>query len=205
MSTKIETKNNIEDHEVFYYSDDKDDREGLLPNSDTQVQTNQEETDEREKLKNNEKVIHFALKLTVLKYLRDISATSCYNSTNKNKIKSVKEKTLSEDEIAKRREIKKLWVTFLQDFTLNGFRHVFEKGIIRRIIWLFILIFAIMAVCFSAKKSITKYFNRPITTTVNMVYKDEIIFPAVTLCNFNFFPHYLINGTIGEKVGLFFS
>ncbi|XP_065666594.1 acid-sensing ion channel 1C isoform X1 [Hydra vulgaris] len=33
-----------------------------------------------------------------------------------------------------------------------------------------------------------------------MIYQDEIVFPAVTLCNFNFFPHYLINGTIGEKV-----
>jgi hypothetical protein len=32
-------------------------------------------------------------------------------------------------------------------------------------------------------------------------FVEEIIFPAITICNFNLFPFYLINGTVGEKVG----
>ena len=138
--------------------------------------------------------------MAILKHLRDLSSN--VKSNKSSKVSKASKKCEDDDE--KRKEIQMLWLNFLQNFTLNGFRHVFEKDIVRRVIWLVILLAAISAVCYSSKKSLTKYFNRPITTTVNMVYKDEIIFPAVTLCNFNFFPHYLINGTIGEKVIFFY-
>ena len=94
-----------------------------------------------------------------------------------------------------------LWQDFLHSLTLHGFRFIFEPGpTIRRIIWLIILILAIMMLLLQSKKSIQKYFDRPITTTVQVEFLDEIIFPAVSICNFNLFPYYLINGTIGEKV-----
>jgi len=94
-----------------------------------------------------------------------------------------------------------LWQDFLHSLTLHGFRFIFEEGPkIRRIIWLIILILAIMMLVLQSKKSIQKYFDRPITTTVQVEFLDEIIFPAVSICNFNLFPYYLINGTIGEKV-----
>lgn len=139
----------------------------------------------------------FVLKLTILKHIKDLSNNK--SSPSRGTDSKIKAEREEEDEL-KRKEINLMWQNFLQAFTLNGFRHIFEKGTIRRVVWLIILLSAIFAVCVSAKKSLTKYFTRPITTTVNMVYRDEIIFPAVTLCNFNFFPHYLINGTIGEKV-----
>ena len=146
-----------------------------------------------EKLRKTEKVIEFALKIAILKSIRDMLRKN-------SKLKKRCGNNNKDEDDLRNAEIKKLWLSFLDNFTLNGFRHVFEKGIIRRIVWLLILSMALFAVIFSARKSLTKYFERPITTTVNMVYQDEIVFPAVTLCNFNFFPHYLINGTIGEKV-----
>lgn len=94
-----------------------------------------------------------------------------------------------------------LWQNFLHSLTLHGFRFIFEPGPkIRRIFWLIILILAIMMLLLQSKKSIQKYFDRPVTTTVQVEFLDEIIFPAVSICNFNLFPYYLINGTIGEKV-----
>lgn len=103
-----------------------------------------------------------------------------------------------EDEIPTTYE---LWQDFLHSLTLHGFRFIFEEGPkIRRVIWLIILILAVMMLVLQSKKSIQKYFDRPITTTVQVEFLDEIIFPAVSICNFNLFPYYLINGTIGEKV-----
>ena len=103
-----------------------------------------------------------------------------------------------EDEIPTTKE---LWQEFLHSLTLHGFRFIFEEGPkIRRIIWLIILIFALFMLLLQSKKSIQKYFDRPVTTTVQVEFLDEITFPAVSICNFNLFPYYLINGTIGEKV-----
>lgn len=94
-----------------------------------------------------------------------------------------------------------LWQEFLHNLTLHGFRFIFESGPkIRRVIWLVILILAVFMLLLQSKKSIQKYFDRPITTTVQVEFLDEIVFPAVSICNFNLFPYYLINGTIGEKV-----
>lgn len=94
-----------------------------------------------------------------------------------------------------------LWQDFLHSLTLHGFRFIFEDGPkIRRLIWLVILVLALFMLLLQSKKSIQKYFDRPITTTVQVEFLDEIIFPAVSICNFNLFPYYLINGTIGEKV-----
>ncbi|XP_028396780.1 acid-sensing ion channel 2-like [Dendronephthya gigantea] len=95
-----------------------------------------------------------------------------------------------------------LWHNFLQTLSLHGFHQVFERGSakIRRILWLIILIAALVMVCVHSERSIRKYFERPVSTNVHVEFVEEIIFPAVTICNFNLFPFYLINGTVGEKI-----
>lgn len=94
-----------------------------------------------------------------------------------------------------------MWQEFLHSLTLHGFRFIFEPGpIFRRVVWLIILSCAISMVFLQSKKSIKKYLSYPITTSVQVEFLEEITFPAVTICNFNLFPYYLINGTIGEKV-----
>ncbi|EDO49452.1 predicted protein [Nematostella vectensis] len=94
-----------------------------------------------------------------------------------------------------------MWQDFLHTLTLHGFRFVFERGpTIRKVLWLAILLFAVGMLMMQSKKSIQKYFDHPITTSVQVEFLEEIQFPAVTICNFNLFPYYLINGTIGEKV-----
>ena len=120
------------------------------------------------------------------------------------KKKKKKEANSDSEDIDEEEEIPttyELWQDFLHSLTLHGFRFIFEDGPkIRRIIWLVILILAVFMLLLQSKKSIQKYFDRPITTTVQVEFLDEIIFPAVSICNFNLFPYYLINGTIGEKV-----
>lgn len=94
-----------------------------------------------------------------------------------------------------------MWQEFLHSLTLHGFRFIFEPGpAFRRIVWLGILLCAISMVFNQSRKSITKYLAYPITTSVQVEFLEQITFPAVTICNFNLFPYYLINGTIGEKV-----
>ncbi|KXJ28002.1 Acid-sensing ion channel 2 [Exaiptasia diaphana] len=94
-----------------------------------------------------------------------------------------------------------MWQEFLHSLTLHGFRFIFEPGpIFRRIVWLGILLCAVSMVFNQSRKSIGKYLAYPITTSVQVEFLEEITFPAVTICNFNLFPYYLINGTIGEKV-----
>lgn len=95
-----------------------------------------------------------------------------------------------------------LWNSFLQTLSLHGFRQIFERGSakIRRVLWFTILVAAFVMVCVHSERSIRKYFERPVSTNVHMEFIEEIIFPAITICNFNLFPFYLINGTVGEKV-----
>ena len=148
----------------------------------------------------NEKnrIFTFVTRLLLLDYIQRFR-----QSRQAKKRKSKDNDTLleSKTELQKEEEINILWFTFMQNFTLHGFRYVFEKGaLLRRLLWLLVLIVAIGAVTIQTQRSIRKYFRRPIRTTVSLKYSDEIILPAVTICNFNFFPHYLINGTVGERV-----
>ena len=100
---------------------------------------------------------------------------------------------------------RQLWHEFLHSLTLHGFRFIFEEGPkIRRVFWCGLLFFAVAMLFFQSRKSIQKYFDHPITTSVEVEFVQEIMFPAVTICNFNLFPFYLINGTIGEKVSCIF-
>lgn len=131
----------------------------------------------------------------------NISNMSCpQQSPRKKKAKEAN----SDDEEDQEEDIPttyELWQDFLHSLTLHGFRFIFEEGPkIRRIFWLLILILAVMMLLLQGKKSIQKFFDRPTTTTVQVEFLDQIVFPAVSICNFNLFPYYLINGTIGEKV-----
>ena len=114
-----------------------------------------------------------------------------------NSIESNEEEVMEEDVIT----TYQLWTDFLHSLTLHGFRFIFEEGPkIRKCFWLVILLLAVFMLILQIKKSIQKYFERPITTSVQVEFLNEMVFPAVTICNFNLFPYYLINGTIGEKV-----
>ena len=168
----------------------------MLQTHDIQQPPNKEDKKSKRNIK-SEKLFQYVFSLAALKHFRGKSRPTTTGNVDDKQEED-------EGKRGKNEEIEILWRTFLQEFTLNGFRYVFQKGVIRSIIWFIILISAFAAVAVSARKSFIKFFNRPITTTVQVIYKDEIVFPAVTLCNFNFFPHYLINGTIGEKVSTHF-
>lgn len=141
-----------------------------------------------------------------LKNSYNFANMSCsQQSPKKKKHKDVNSDTEDEDGEEEIPTTYELWQDFLHSLTLHGFRFIFEDGPkIRRIFWLIILILAVMMLLLQSKKSIQKYFDRPVTTTVQVEFLDEIIFPAVSICNFNLFPYYLINGTIGEKVRITF-
>jgi hypothetical protein len=115
----------------------------------------------------------------------------------------MKESSVHKDDVEADEDTVVLWHNFLQTLSLHGFRQVFERGSakIRRVLWLTFLIAALVMVCVHSERSIRKYFERPVSTNVHVEFVEEIIFPAITICNFNLFPFYLINGTVGEKVG----
>lgn len=172
----------------------------MLPTNGIPISDKNDDADDKKKSKSDkaERLFKYVFSLAAIRHFRktslpNLGAAPSNNIGDNNKKNDDNNRNQTD-------EVEVIWKKFLQEFTLNGFRYVFQKGVIRRIIWFFILVACFTAVAFSARKSIIKFFNRPITTTVQVVYKDEIVFPAVTLCNFNFFPHYLINGTIGEKV-----
>lgn len=130
---------------------------------------------------------------------------SCPVSKEAAKKKDDDAEDVDNDKDIESRTIFQMWQDFLHSLTLHGFRFIFESDgpIFRRIIWVIILLCAIGMVTYQSKKSIQKYLDHPITTSVQVEFLDEIAFPAVTICNFNLFPYYLINGTIGEKVRVF--
>lgn len=123
----------------------------------------------------------------------------------KKKDDDAEESDNDDDKDIENRTVFQMWQDFLHSLTLHGFRFIFESDgpIFRRIIWVIILLCAIGMVTYQSKKSIQKYLDHPITTSVQVEFLDEIAFPAVTICNFNLFPYYLINGTIGEKASVF--
>ncbi|XP_072050272.1 acid-sensing ion channel 4-B-like [Amphiura filiformis] len=73
--------------------------------------------------------------------------------------------------------------------TLHGLRYVAdsEMHILRRLLWLLILIGLGVWLCFSLSDSFKKYFEHPISSVITMNHVNNITFPAVTICNYNQF------------------
>ena len=100
------------------------------------------------------------------------------------------------DEKKKSDKIHELWVSFLDSCTLHGFHFCFSGNPpVRRVIWTLLLLGAFALFFEKCTVSIKNYFQFPFTTTTLMVYENSLVFPAVTLCNYNDARFSKMNGT----------
>ena len=100
------------------------------------------------------------------------------------------------DEKKKSDKIHKLWVSFLDSCTLHGFHFCFSGNPpVRRVIWTLLLLGAFALFFEKCTDSIINYFQFPFTTTTLIVYENSLVFPAVSICNYNDARFSKMNGT----------
>ena len=82
---------------------------------------------------------------------------------------------------------KKEGVKWLEDSSLSAVAYVFVKSnsYIVRIIWLVVLLAASGGFAYTTYDRIATLIRRPTATTISIEHKDELRFPAVTLCSLN--------------------
>lgn len=78
-------------------------------------------------------------------------------------------------------------VKWLEDSSLSVVAYVFVKSnsYIVRIIWLVVLLAASGGFAYTTYDRIATLIRRPTATTISIEHKDELRFPAVTLCSLN--------------------
>ena len=80
--------------------------------------------------------------------------------------------------------------SFVQNTTLHGARYLYAENIFRRLFWVLVLIASFSFCIFQVLKSIEAFNNRPFITKISSETSEQegkFNFPAVTMCNANFF------------------
>ena len=80
--------------------------------------------------------------------------------------------------------------SFIQDTTLHGVRFLFNGNFFRRLIWTVALGSCFGFCVYQIVQALTAYYSRPFITRITTKGANinrNLTFPAVTLCNFNFF------------------
>ena len=76
---------------------------------------------------------------------------------------------------------------FLNNTTLHGARYLFARSTLRSLLWSLALLASLGFCHYQAYESLREYFQRPFNTKITSKSAEEggLIFPTVTLCNFN--------------------
>ena len=79
--------------------------------------------------------------------------------------------------------------SFMEATTLHGARFLFTGNVFRRLLWAVALISCFSVCIYQVYLTVDAFGDRPFNTkiTTKTADKDHLPFPAVTLCNFNFF------------------
>ena len=77
--------------------------------------------------------------------------------------------------------------SFLSNTTLHGARYLFARSTVRRLLWSLALLASLGFCHYQAYESLREYFQRPFNTKITSKSSQDggLIFPSVTLCNFN--------------------
>lgn len=122
-----------------------------------------------------------------------------YEKCNKNNDYQSCKKLL--DEKKKSDKIHDLWLSFLDSCTLHGFHFCFAGNPpMRRVIWTLLLLGAFALFFEKCMTSINSFFEYPFTTTTVVVYEDSMVFPAVSICNYNDARLSKMNGTLVHEL-----
>jgi len=105
------------------------------------------------------------------------------------------------DDKKKSKKIQDLWVSFLDSCTLHGFHFCFSGNPpVRRVVWTLLLLGAFALFFEKCMTSINSYFEYPFTTTTVIVYENSMVFPAVSICNYNDARLSKMNGTLVHEL-----
>ena len=81
---------------------------------------------------------------------------------------------------------KLLFFEFAESTTCHGIRNVFGSGSkLRRFVWLVCVLCCALYFAWYCKSLLESYLNKETITRVTINYQDSVMFPAVTICNFN--------------------
>ena len=77
--------------------------------------------------------------------------------------------------------------SFLSNTTLHGAQYLFARSTVRRLIWSLALFVSLAFCSYQVYQSLSEYFQRPFNTKISSksAHEEFVIFPAVSLCNFN--------------------
>ena len=77
--------------------------------------------------------------------------------------------------------------SFLSNATLHGAQYLFGRSSVRRLLWSLALLISLAFCCYQAYQSLREYLQRPFNTKISSkgALEGFLIFPAVSLCNFN--------------------
>ena len=80
--------------------------------------------------------------------------------------------------------------------TLHGLHFCFDKRhFIRRICWTLLILLALGLLVQKLYESTRHFFSYPFSTTTTIKYKDNMLFPAVSICNLNDVRYSVMKGT----------
>jgi len=84
----------------------------------------------------------------------------------------------------------------ISNSTLHGLHFCFDKRhFIRRICWTLLILVALGLLVQKLYESTTHFFSYPFSTTTTIKYEEDMLFPAVSLCNLNDMRMSVMNGT----------
>ena len=80
--------------------------------------------------------------------------------------------------------------------TLHGFHFIFDSGsLIRRIIWITLILLAIVFLFFQFRDNYRKYQRNQSFISKSIEHDEKLLFPAITICNQNMMKRSKILGT----------
>lgn len=93
---------------------------------------------------------------------------------------------------------------FLNATSLHGARFLYADNSLRRILWALAILAFFSVCCYQSYLSMKEFYQRPFITkiTSKSPERNEMIFPAVTLCNFNNANMKKVRYTLSRNYGL---
>ncbi|XP_072014236.1 acid-sensing ion channel 1A-like [Amphiura filiformis] len=91
-----------------------------------------------------------------------------------------------------------LFVRYSAETSFSGLKHVAENSSARRrLIWLLVVLLALSGLMYQIVRSTEKFMRRPTSTKLTYEEKDELDFPAITICNMNMFSQTSLRAAYG--------
>lgn len=79
-----------------------------------------------------------------------------------------------------------IWEEFSNETTMHGVMHaVNERACWKRYIWTMLVVAASFMASWNLYETVASFRSYPVTTTVNLEWRREVEYPAITICNLN--------------------